>query len=216
MKSSSKIAWIIAILFVCNQPFVAAQTRHAIPDSVMQNITFLGMDFSQAKYIGPPSQHKGVPEFTNDEFRERYTTAWNRLFIDEPKKYNVAKMVLRPSVKYALDVTEKANAGIKKEFSGYSASEFATLDVKKIIDLVSAYDFQGRTGTGLIFFVEGMNKDLREAGAWVTLVDMSTKKVLSTTYATGKSGGWGFRNYWANSWLIIMKKTEADFRNFKN
>lgn len=214
MKIPSKIACIIAFLFVCNQSFVSAQTKPAIPDSALADLTFLGMDFSQTKYIGPPTEHKGVAEVTNDEFRDRYTTAWNRLFIDEPKKYDVAKMVLRPSVKYALDVTEKANAGIKKEFFGYSPEQFATLDAKKIGDLVSAYDFQGRTGTGLLFFVEGMNKNLREAGAWVTLVDMSTKKVLSATYATGRCGGWGFRNFWANSWLLIMKKTEAGFRKF--
>ena len=49
----SKIACIIAISFVCNQPLVSAQTRHAIPDSLMQNITFLGMDFSQTTNTKP-------------------------------------------------------------------------------------------------------------------------------------------------------------------
>jgi len=60
--------------------------------------------------------------------------------------------------------------------------------------------------------VEGMSKGLGEAGAWVTLVDMKSKKVISTTYKTGKAGGFGFRNYWAKSWFNIIKESKSDFK----
>jgi len=205
MKRVQKLGWLLAFLFVCvNTRSASAQT---------DDITWLGLDFSQAKFIGPASQYKDAGEITNDEFRDKYTVAWNELFISEPKKFNVAEMVHRPSVKYALEVTAKANGNIKKEFFGASPNDFRTLDEKKIGDLVSKYDFQGKTGSGVLFFVEGMSKGEAQAGAWVTLVDMKTKKVLLTTFKIGKAGGFGFRNYWAKSWANILKEAKSSFKN---
>ncbi len=207
MKSVQKLGWLLAFLFVCvNLQSVSAQTGSS------DDITWLGLDFSQAKFIGPATQFKDAGEITNEEFRDKYTVSWNQLYVDEQKKFNVAEMVHRPTVKYALEVTAKANSNIKKEFFGANPNDFKTLDEKKIGDLVSKYDFQGKTGQGVLFFVEGMSKGLGEAGAWVTLVDMKTKKVLLTTYKTGKSGGFGFRNYWAKSWYNIMKEAKSDFK----
>ncbi|HMI63646.1 MAG TPA: hypothetical protein VK518_22170 [Puia sp.] len=204
MKSLQKLGWLLAFLFVCvNIRSASAQT---------DDITWLGLDFSQAKFIGPASQFKDAGGITQEEFRDKYTVAWNQLYIDEQKKYNVAEMVHRPTVKYALEVTAKANANIKKDVFGGSPNDFKTLDEKKIGDLVSKYDFQGKTGSGVLFFVEGMSKGEAQAGAWVTLVDMKTKKVLFTTFKIGKAAGFGFRNYWAKSWVNIMKQAKSNFK----
>ena len=204
MKSVQKLGWLLAFLFVCvNIRSASAQT---------DEITWLGLDFSQAKFIGPASQFKDAGEITSDEFRDKYTVSWNQLFIAEPKKFDVAEMVHRPSVTYALEVTAKANGKIKKDFFGASPNDFKTLDEKKIDDLVSKYDFQGKTGSGVLFFVEGMSKGEAQAGAWVTLVDMKTKKVLLTTFKIGKAGGFGFRNYWAKSWANILKEAKSSFK----
>ncbi|HEX9512909.1 MAG TPA: hypothetical protein VF939_20605 [Puia sp.] len=211
MKSVLKTGGLIAFLFVClNIQSVSAQTKEDVLNG-SADITWLGLDFSQVKFIGPATQFKDAGEISNEQFRE-YTASWNQLFISEQKKYNVAEMVHRPEVKYALDVTNKANSSIKKDFFGNNPNDFKTLDEKKIGDLVKNYDFQGKTGAGLLFFVEGMSKGLQEAGAWVTLVDMKSKKVISTTYKTGKAGGFGFRNYWAKSWFNIIKESKSDFK----
>jgi hypothetical protein len=197
MKSVFKTGGLIAFLFVClNIRTASAQTGE---------ITWLGLDFSQAKFIGPAS---------GEEFRDKYTVSWNQLFIDEQKKYNVAEMMHRsPSeVKYALEVTAKANGNIKREIFGASPNDFKTLDEKKIGDLVSKYDFQGKTGTGVLIFVEGMSKGLAEAGGWVTEVDMKSKKVLMTNYKVGKAVGFGFRNYWAKAWYNMLKESKSDFK----
>jgi hypothetical protein len=212
MKSVLKNGVLFAFLSVCTaRQSVSAQTKADVLNG-SADITWLGLDFSQAKFIGPATQFKDAGEITNAEFRDKYTVSWNQLYIDEQKKFNVAEMVHRPMVKYALEVTQKANSIIKKDFFGNNPNDFKTIDEKKIGDLVSNYDFQGKTGPGLLFFVEGMSKGLEEAGAWVTLVDMKTKKVLFTTYKTGKSGGFGFRNYWAKSWYNIMKQAKSDFK----
>lgn len=207
MKNVFKTSGLVAFLFVClNSKSASAQTGGS------GDITWLGLDFSQAKFMGPASQFKDAGEISNEEFRDKYTVSWNQLFIDEQKKFNVAEMVHHPDVKYALEVTAKVNGNIKREIFGASPNDFKTLDEKKIGDLVSKYDFQGKTGTGVLIFVEGMSKGMGEAGGWVTMVEMKTKKVLLTTYKVGKAGGFGFRNYWAKSWANMLKEAKSDFK----
>jgi hypothetical protein len=197
--------WIIALFLVCfNASVVIAQTKADIFNG-SADITWLGMDFTQTKFIGSAAQFKDAGEITSDEFRDKYVPGWNQLFMNEPKKYNVAKAVKRAEVKYAMEVTEKANNSIKGNFFTNDANEFKKLDEQKINSLVSKYDFQGKTGVGLLFFIDGMSKGKEEASGWITFVDMKTKKVLSTEYKTGKAGGFGFRNFWAKSFLNILQ-----------
>jgi hypothetical protein len=197
---------LIASLLVClHISSASAQTAGS------GDITWLGLDFSQVKFVGPPSQ-EGGEYITNDAFRDKYTAAWNQLIVTQQKQYNVAGMVHRPNVKYALDITAKANRNIQKNFFGNTDHDFKKLDEKRIGDLVYHYDFQGQTGTGVLIFVEGMSRGMGEAGGWVTMVDMKAKRVLLTTFKTGKAGGLGFRNYWAKSWANILAAAGADFK----
>jgi hypothetical protein len=171
-------------------------------------ITWLGIDFSQAKFIGKAAQFKDAGEITNSEFRDKYVPGWNQLFIDEKKKYDVAGAVKRSEVKYAVEVTEKANSSFKGNFFSEDPNDYTKLNEQKVADLVKSYDFQGNTGIGFMFFIDGMSKSKDEASGWVTFVDMKSKKVLLTEYKTGKGGGIGFRNYWAKSFYNMLKAAE--------
>ena len=199
MKSIFKPFGLMTFLLVCL--YISSATAQTTGSG---DITWLGLDFSQAKFIGSPSQVKGGGNITNTQFRDKYTVSWNSMIINEPRKYDVAGMVHRPDIKYAQQITAKANRSIQKEFFGSNASDFRRLNEKMIGDLVQRYDFQNQKGTGVLIFVEGMSPGQGEAGGWVTMVDMNTKKVLSTTFRTGKAGGFGFTNYWAKSWANIM------------
>jgi len=195
---------LIASLIIClHFSPASAQTTGA------GDITWLGLDFSQAAFIGSP---EGGENITNAAFRDKYTTAWNQAIMTQQKQYNVAGMVHRTKVKYALDITAKSNRSLQKNFFGYNVGDFSRLDAKKIGDLVSHYDFQGQTGTGVLVFVEGMSAAQKEAGAWVTMVDMKTRKVILTTYKTGEAGGFGFRNYWAKAWANILAAAGPDLK----
>jgi len=165
------------------------------------DITWLGLDFSQASFIGSA---KDAGNITSDQFRDKYTTSWNQLIVNQPKVYDVAGMVHRPDIKYALNVTAKANRAIQRNFFSANNSDFRKMNEKVIGDIVSHYNFQAQQGTGVIIFVDGMSTAQGEAGGWVTMVDMKTKRVLSTTFRTGKAGGFGFKNYWAKAWANIL------------
>jgi hypothetical protein len=206
MKPYAKFKLLIALLLIgVNAKPLLAQSKADISDPKVP-ITWLGVDYSQTKIIGSAHQFKEMGEISNEDFRYRYTAGWNQLFIDEQKKYDVAKAVHRASVKYAIDVTRKANDALKKDFFSNNPGDFKKITEQDIAGVVKNYDFQGNDGIGLIFFVEGISKSMESESIWVTFVDMKSKRVLQTTYKTAKPGGFGFRNYWAKPLYTILKE----------
>ena len=212
MKQNLKLACIITLLtLAANISSSFAQTKADIFDDKTP-VTWLGIDFSQTRFVGTASMFANGGQMTNAEFRDIMTRSWNELFINEPKKYDVAKALHRTTVTYAIDVAEKANAALaSKDFFTNNPGDFKTLNEAAIGDVVKNYDFQGHEGIGLIFFVEGMSKGQKATGLWVTFVDMKSKTVLLTKYVTQEPGGFGFRNYWAKPFYITLKKLGSDY-----
>lgn len=171
-------------------------------------ITWLGLDFTQARFIGKSSQYKDVGEISLSTVRDRYIPAWNGLFIDEQEKYDIAKQVRRKSVTYAMDITTQANKQVGGDFFSDNPSDYARLTRADITNVVRNYDFKGAKGIGLIIFIEGMSKGKEEAAGWITFVNMERKEVLSASLERGEPGGFGFRNYWAKAFLEILKKAD--------
>jgi hypothetical protein len=199
--------WLITLFILSfNASIAFAQTKDDIFNG-SADITWLGIDFSQTKFIGSATQFKDAGEITSAEFRDKYIPGWNQLFLDEQKKYDVAKALKRAEVKYAMEVTEKANSSIKGNFFSNDPLDYKKLDEQKVATIVKGYDFQGKTGIGLMFIIDGMSKAKDEASGWITFVDMKTKKVLYTEYKTGKAGGFGFKNYWAKSFHNMLQAT---------
>jgi len=227
MKSLITAKWL-AILFaaIVISQTAFAQTKADIFDA-NKPLTFLGIDYSLTKFIGTPldkessfspwtvvkTKDNGV--VSPEQFQNDFTVQWNQLFIDEEKKYDVAKATHRSSVKLAIDVAIKANKSLKgKEYFSNNPGDFHLLTEADITNAVKNYNFQKETGLGLIFFVEGMSKGVASEGIWVTFVDINSKTVLLTKYMTGKPGGSGFRNYWAKPIYLILKDMEDDFKKW--
>ncbi len=210
MKTIKKLSWLVALFIITGIQATFAQTKADLFNP-KTTVTWLGLDFSQAKFIGNEAAYKATGELINEEFVKKYIPAWANLFITEPTVYNVAKAVHRDSVHYALQVTEKANSAITKNFFTEKPADFTTLKEQDIAELVKNYDFQGQKGIGMMFFVEGMSKGTHLAGAWVTFVNMDNKTVILTLFRTGNSRGFGFRNYWAHSWYNILKDFKDNY-----
>lgn len=212
MTRTIKFSWLFVVLFFLQVKTVNAQTKDDLYTGTAE-ITWLGMDFTQVKFIGSATQFKDAGEVTNADFRDKYIVGWNQLFINEQKKYNVAKVVHRTDVRYGMGVTEKANSGIKKDFFSNDPDEYMTLDAEKVAGLVKKYNYLDKKGIGLIFFIEGMSKGKDQASAWVAYVNMDKKTVLLSKHITGKAGGFGFKNYWAKAFYSILK--DADYKDWK-
>lgn len=212
MNRFNKLSWLIAFVFFLSVKCVTAQTKDDLFAGTA-DVTWLGLDFSQAKFIGEATGFKDHGEVTNGEMRDRYIPGWNMLFVNEQKKYDVAKYTHRAEVKYGIDVTDHANSEIKKDFFSKDPSEYNSLDAAKVEGLVKKYDFKGKKGIGLIIFVEGMSKGKEEASGWAVYVNLDKKSVIMSQHVTGKPGGFGFKNYWAKSFLGMLK--DSDYKDWK-
>ena len=206
-----KLSLLILLLTAFIKPS-SAQTKAEIFDKKTR-ITWLGLDFSQMKFIGSEAAYKG--EVINSEFVGKYIPAWTNFFIIEPRKYNPAQAVHRDSVHFAMKVTENVNNALTKNFFDTNANDFKVLTEKDIDALVKNYDFLGNKGIGMLLIVEGMDKSRKQAGAWVTFVNMDNKTVLYTTFCLGDSFGFGFKNYWAHPWYKILKDFGNNFNMHK-
>lgn len=209
MKNLLVLAW--AALLSIN---VFAQKKEDVFNADVP-VTWLGLDFSQLKFIGDATQWQDAGEITNSQMRDKYFPSWNNLFVTEKDRYKVADAIRRTEVKYAIDVTEKANNSLKGNFFESDANKFQLLDEQKVASLVKKYDFKGNSGVGMMFFVEGMSKGRETASMWVTFVDMKSKTVLLTKRVETKSGGFGFRNYWAKPFLLALKTVKSDWNDWK-
>lgn len=207
--------WMLSLVLFVSAGYVCAQTKADIFNE-KNEITWLGLDFTQVKFIGSATQWGEAGEITNEQLREKYFPSWNQLFIDEPKKFDVAGAVNRAQVQYATEVTANVNkAAKKKDYFSDNPDDYSLLNEEKVTALVKKYDFSGKSGIGLVFFVEGMSKAKEEASMWVTFVDMKSKKVLYTVRQTGKSGGFGFRNYWAKPFALVLKDMKSNYKKWK-
>ncbi len=192
------------------------ERQSAPPRKVLRSdepLTWLGLDFTQVAFIGSATQYGSAGEITDDQIRDKYVPAWNDLFLNEQKKFDVPKYLNRSDVAYAVSVTEKINnKKAPRSYFSDDPGEFHHLDEAAVARLVKGYDFMGKKGVGVVFFIEGMSKGKTMASAWVTFVDMGSRSVLQTARIEGRTSGFGFRNYWAGAFLNILKNVSDEMR----
>ena len=163
-------------------------------------MTWLGVDFSEARYFGD----EGTVSAT--EMKTLFSKI-NYLIQAEPEKYNLPKLFYKSSVATNLLIVRQRNDSINEsKIIVYDQAELNRLDTAKVIDLISHYEMGNVKGLAVVFFMEGMNKTTEQASIWVTFFNADDKKVLLTARITGDAGGVGFRNHWATSALEVMKK----------
>jgi hypothetical protein len=211
MKTIARLGFLFPLLFtVLNTRLVFGQTKADVFDEKTP-IAWLGLDYSQVKFIGAPTDYESKSDsLTSEKIIHTYMPAWNGLFTMQQKKFDVAKAIHRSQVNYMVDLTEKQNRQIKRELFTKDSLTFKTLDEQKISDLVKNYDFGGNTGIGMLFFIEGISKAKEKEGAWITFVDMGSKTLIYTSYQVGKTGGMGFRNTWINPAYWMLKQFGED------
>jgi hypothetical protein len=136
-KTAIKLSLLLALSGLFLKP-ASAQTKAEIFDEKTP-ITWLGMDFSQMKFIGSEEAYR--KELINAEFVGKYIPLWENFFLKEPKKYNPARAVHRDTVHFAMNVTEKVNSAITKNFFDTDPGHFKTLTEKDIDAIIKNYDF---------------------------------------------------------------------------
>lgn len=223
MKKLSSIA-MIAALVVLNYTATMAQssadkpppTSSSSPNSVKKppltitkgqilsnmKITFLGIDLTDAKFVGSYEVWKSVDEVKG------LNPQWNQLMVSEADKYNLRKAFRRDDIEYKVDICIDHNNGLNYDDRITMTSEDKPLSDQEIQNIVSNYDFKDLTGLGLMFMIESFDKTRSEGTMDVVFVNLNTQEVVYTERLSGPSAGFGLRNHWARSILEVILQIE--------
>jgi len=175
------------------------------------DITWLGLDFSGAKFIGDRERLGSESDIRH------LIDAINELMITEADKYNVAAAIQRQTVDNEIEITNEHNAELDVlAMISRDGKDHVHLNRSQVEEIISSYDFKGKSGIGLMFNVESFNKLLEEGSFWITFVNMGSKEVLFTERLTAPPAGFGMRNFWAGSVNgILAKIKKKEFENWR-
>ncbi|MBP6624833.1 MAG: hypothetical protein KA198_06660 [Chitinophagaceae bacterium] len=195
---------------------VFAQSSKADVFNSDKELTWLGVDFTEVKFIGPATGWGEVSTKSSTEMKDNYFPAWNNLITNEPQNFKIEQAINRSSYKTYVDAVEAVNDKMpKREIFSETISDYQLLDEDKVKSMVKKYELKGKSGIGFVLIAEGMSKGKEEASYWATFIDMSSKKVLFAQRITGKAGGFGFRNYWAATMKNVFKTMKKEFKNWE-
>lgn len=199
-----------ALLVFGNASFGLAQTAKEVLNS-SDPITYLGVDFSELKYIGDSGADV-------DAIKNKWFAAINDVVVNEPKKYDLRKAFQKSDVPSDLSFVTARNATAESgKIISFKSDDYSRFTPATIAAKVKEYNFGGKKGVGLLFITEAWNKNLKEASMYVTLLDMGSRRVIFTERMTGKAGGFGFRNFWVHPVLDVIEQIErrklSEWRN---
>lgn len=191
---------------------VNAQTAKDVFDKT-QKITYLGIDFTKTKLIGDAAAK-------TDQIVDHNLKSINQKVVNESKKFDIAGAFKRDEVSTDIGPVNKRNDKIDPDkILSDNSDDYQALKPEDVTALVKGFDFNGKTGIGLLFVMEGVNKTKKEVSMYVTLIDMKAKKVLFTDRVTGPFNkiAFGFENTWlggiANAINDIEKKKYKEWKS---
>lgn len=201
---------VIVILFCLSVLTGNAQTKKDIVDPKVP-ITWLGVDFSGAKFIGDRERLSTQSDIMT------LMTAINDLMVAEASKYNVGGALDRKDSKMDIDVTKEHNAALDaNEMFSEQQADHEALTLAGVESIIETYDFKNHSGLGVMFNIGSFNKTKEEAILYFTVVNMDTKEVLLCERYVQKPGGFSIRNYWARTvYDVIDKINKKDFNAWK-
>lgn len=166
-------------------------------------ITWLGIDFSNIKLIGDFAQFSGAGEQSYTEIQEDYFPSWNKLILNEPVKFDIKGMLKKTDLVYNLDMLTKLNANSDiSEIRAYNNPNYTNEDITAFI---KKYELNDMSGIGVCFIAESFNKIIAEAYFHLVAINLETKEILLHEKLRGEPAGVGLRNYWVGSIYFVIK-----------
>lgn len=196
------------IAFALSASSAIAQSSKDVFDPEVK-LTWIGLDWTKTRIVGDAAAKA-------DQIVEKNFVEVNQKVVNEYKKFDVAKAFRRSEVSTDIGPVNKRTTKIDADnLLSDNSDDYQHLKPEDIATLVKGFDFNGKTGIGIVWFVEGINKTKKELSAYVTLVDMKAKKVLFTERMTGKMGGkfgvaFGYANMYLSGVKSILDDIEKD------
>lgn len=189
---------LIALLFVAS--IAVAQDRSDVFNENAK-ITWLGLDFSQAKLIGDREKLGSESDIRH------LVEAWNNLIVTEGEKFDIALAIDKKKINKNIQPTLDNNASLDVlSMLSNAEKDYLHLNRDGVAAIISSYDFKDLSGIGMMFNVESFSKLNEEASVWVTFIKLDTKEVLFSERVTGAPRGFGMRNFWGGAIFTIIER----------
>ena len=79
-----------------------------------------------------------------------------------------------------------------------------------IAEIIRNYQIKETSGRGFIVIAALLDKSVNRATYKIVLFDVETREILKEEEFTSKAGGFGLRNFWANTIYTLTKKFRFD------
>jgi hypothetical protein len=163
--------------------------------SDVKSVVWLGVDFTAAKFTVVPEDPAVIVN--------QYLKSINTLVITEQEKFNISKFFGISEVTNDIDHAVEFNSKIDP--ASLVVSNDYNFGIDKVKEVIKKYDLKDKSGTGMLFIAENLNKPKKSGSYYVCFFDLKTKEIIECKEKTAPVTGVGFRNYWASSIYLIMK-----------
>lgn len=187
---------------------VSAQATMSDVFNKNTDLVFLGLDLTQAKFVG------SIGFSDPDAIKNNHIVSWNKLIVAEPKKFSLQEAFKYPGDKYFTNVDDMLELNKSVDVAKNTTDGVAGFDKATVENSVARYKLTPKEGVGVVYVVESLQHGAKVLTAWVTFVDLKTKKVLYTELMEGKAAGFGFRNFWAGGVANINKSVAAKYKEW--
>jgi hypothetical protein len=196
MTNNLKLFWAIGFItiaaFCSNAQTPADVLKHG------SSVTFFGVDYSKCKGVALGA--------STEEMRDKVFPAINMLLVVEEDKYDVKKALLKSQVIIDLNDVNRINTLINPSiFDAYSSKELKPFVKDTIAQMIQLYNLKDKTGIGLVFIAEYLDKPGTTAAYNLVYFSMPEGKVILSEREFGTPKGFGMRNYWAYTIYDILK-----------
>ncbi len=190
-----KLYFIVFIAFAFSW---GANSQSAEDITNAETLTFFGIDYTYCYFI--PSE-----AFYDTDDLGAKIIAWNNLFKSEHEKYlakNFSKeIVFNDEMVRKLNVIIDPVTRVSDDESLYNH-----INKEEVNTIVSNYQIpEDLSGVGFVLIAECYSKTEVKGAYYVAFFDIPSKKILTVDRMTGKARGFGLRNYWANSYFVVLK-----------
>ena len=182
------------LIILCCATFTSfSQTAADIFTASDYQYTYLGIDYSHAKFNGNFSQFAEAGSTGVVAIKAKYFTGWNYVVYNEREKYSFQNALRKENISYDLDDIGLINDNTVVEDMEGAAATFTQEDIQGFIN---NSEYTVTEGVGIMFIAEYIDKNKVEACFHFVLVNMETKEILIHERMVNQPGGFGLRNYW--------------------
>ncbi len=169
-----------------------AEARHRIAEA--DTVYMYGVDYSGVKAVGV------------DESELRFVRTFeeiNDLFLSQSEKYDCGHMINKTIL---VDIDPICRHNTAADYSGMIQKRRNVGASVDVAAAVASYRLQETEGVGMVFIAELLDKGRGCAVHHVVCFDIATREVLFDRRVETKAGGFGLRNYWANTVYQVIRR----------